>query len=124
VSIGGNNLILVTTDRKTGFLCGATTPAKNTPKLNSRMTDIVATYASFGHKVRRMTTDDERCLRALKQPLGLMGIELTATPAGMHEKTAERAIQTIKFRKMAMCAALTYELPAELECEAFWQPLS
>eukprot|EP01034_Spumella_vulgaris_P024018 gene24018-30306_t len=56
-----------------------------TPNVNSRVTDIVATYSSET----------------------VPGIEITATLAGMHEKNAERFIQTIKFRKMVICAFLS-----------------
>jgi hypothetical protein len=56
----------------------------------------MATYSTFGHKVKRITTDDESCFTTMITPLGVAGIELTTTPAGMHEKTAERTIQTIK----------------------------
>jgi hypothetical protein len=45
------------------------------------------------------------------------GIRLTTTPAGLHEKRAERYIRTFKERKAAIQASLPYIIPAELEAE-------
>jgi hypothetical protein len=46
-------------------------------------------------------------------------ISMSQTPAGLHEKKAERFIQTIKRRNAATLANLTYVLPSSLEAEAY-----
>lgn len=52
--------------------------------------------------------------------LGTMGITVSTTPAGMHNRVLERDIQTFKGRKRSILATLPYELPTELhlECDA------
>lgn len=116
---GGNRVILVTIDEKNGFACGSPSRSKHSANLMACMIDTVAMYSTYGHSVKRLTTDDERTRVALKMPLGAKGIAAGPTPAGLYEKTAERFMQTIKSHKRAICAQLPYELPAVLECEAF-----
>ena len=57
--------------------------------------------------------------RTLKAELAAIGIHLDSTPPDLHEKRAERYIQTLKRRKAAMLASLPYELPDKLEGEAY-----
>jgi hypothetical protein len=54
-----------------------------------------------------------------KPHLSSIGVLLTSTPAGLHQKRAERYIQTLKSKKRAMLAQLSYELPSELQAEAY-----
>jgi hypothetical protein len=51
---------------------------------------LLSEYSSNGHKVQRITTDDEYALSAAKRPLAELGIDLTPTPADFHAKRAER----------------------------------
>ena len=81
--------------------------------------DTISEFNRYGHKVRKITTDDEITLATLRRPLAALGIDVSPTPAGLHEKKVERYIQTIKDRKRSMLAGLSYELPAHLECEAY-----
>jgi hypothetical protein len=46
-------------------------------------------------------------------------ISYSSTPAGLHSKKVERFVQTIKRRRDATLAALTYILPSSLEAESF-----
>eukprot|EP01042_Synura_sphagnicola_P006499 gene6499-8299_t len=63
--------------------------------------------------------DDERVLATIKIPCGKLGVQIAPTPAGLHEKRVERAVQTVKNRRRAMLAGLPYELPRLLECESY-----
>ena len=76
-------------------------------------------FNRYGHKVARVTTDDERSLATLRDPLGRLGIQASSSPAGLHEKRFERHIQTIKDRRRAMLAGLSYKMPDLLECESY-----
>ena len=73
----------------------------------------------FGHKVVKITSDDEVTLATLKKHLGQFQVEVTQTPAGLHEKRIENKIRVLKDRKRAMMAFLPYEELPELECEAY-----
>jgi hypothetical protein len=44
-------------------------------------------------------------------------IKFSSTPANFHEKRAEQYIQTVKTKVRTIKANLTYELPAQLDCE-------
>jgi hypothetical protein len=55
----------------------------------------------------------------MEQQLRTRKISLSTTPAGLHEKKAERSIQTVKKRLAATKAALSYVLPSVLEAEAY-----
>jgi hypothetical protein len=63
-------------------------------------------------------------LATLRSPLGKLGGIVQPTPAGLNEKKVERFIQTIKARKRAMLASLSYELPANLECESYMDAIN
>jgi len=118
-SIGGNTFILYAVDETGGFGSGVCLTSKERKSNEKAFDSIISEYESYGHKVKFITTDDEATLAACKPYLASRGIHLSPTPAGHHEKTVERSIQTLKGRKRAMLAALAYELPPELDAEAY-----
>jgi len=118
-SVGGNTFILYAADEKSGHGSGVGIPDKGRQSNEKAFDCIINEYASYGHKVKFITTDDENTLAACKDYLAARGIHLSPTPAGHHEKRAERYIQTLKGRKRAMKAALPYDLPPELDGEAY-----
>eukprot|EP01042_Synura_sphagnicola_P001571 gene1571-1823_t len=63
--------------------------------------------------------DNERVLATLMIPCGKLGVQIAPTPAGLHEKRVERAIQTVRNRRRAMLTGLPYELPRLLEGESY-----
>jgi hypothetical protein len=116
-SVGGNNVIFFTVDEFSGFCKGVAGKSKAAAPACAMAT--VAEFNAFQHQVRRMHTDSEAVLKAMKKPLGMIGVHLEAYPPGLFEKRAERSIQTVKARKRTVLASLPYELPPELECELY-----
>jgi protein-tyrosine-phosphatase len=119
VCIGGHTQMLTAVDEASGHVSGVGQPTKSKGDLCDAFDTIIAFYRQHGHRIRKITTDNENVLKACKTHLGLQGIELTHTPAGLHERRVERYIQTLKKRKAAILASLEFILPDELEFEAF-----
>lgn len=67
------------------------------------------------HDVKRVVTDDESSFVAHTTALARSGIRLTSTPAGLHNKRAERYFQTFKTRRHVILATLPYQLPGKLD---------
>jgi len=116
--IGGYTQVIQSEDEKSGLFIPIPTVSKSVTALCEGLDQLINFYAQYGHRVRRITTDGENALKACKNYLAQRGIELRTTPAGLHEKRAERYIQTLNKRKAAILASLDYELPAVLEAEA------
>jgi hypothetical protein len=119
VSVGGNTFLLFAVCEKSNYVSIVSLKNKSTLSLCTAFDHIIAEYASYSHKVTRIQTDHEANFIACKTHLGMKNVVLTALPAGEHEEIAERNIQTIRARKRSAEAALTYQLPANLEAEAF-----
>jgi hypothetical protein len=96
-SVGGNNIIFFTVDEFSGLCKGV--PGKSKAAAAACAMATVAEFNAFQHQVRRMHTDSEAVLKAMKKPLGMTGVHLKAYPPGLFEKRAERSIQTVKARK-------------------------
>jgi hypothetical protein len=79
---------------------------------------VIKTYQQYGHSAQHFTSDDEANLKATLPHLQIRKVSHSSTPAGLHEKKAERAIQTLKTRLSAVKAGLSYVLPTRLESEA------
>lgn len=118
-SIGGYNFILFMVDEKSGYCIGVPLETKGKKSIEDAMKGMVQEYNQYGHKVLKITCDDERTLMSAKAELAALGVHLDSTPPDLHEKRAERYIQTLKRRKAAMLASLPYELPGKLEGEAY-----
>ena len=117
-SIGGNTFLLVAVDEKSGYLATSPLKTKGAKAVCDAILGIVYFFNSYAHKVVRITTDDERTFHSTKDLIAKYGIQLHTTPSELHEKRCERYIQTLKSRKRAVLAALSYELPTALEGEA------
>ena len=123
-SLGGNLGILVAVDEKSSYLIGVPIKSKSASNIQEAAEAILVEFNRYGHKVTKFTTDDERTLATLRDPLSKLGIQVTATPAGLHKKRIERHIQTIKDRRRAMLAGLPYDLPYLLECESYMDAIT
>jgi hypothetical protein len=117
VSIGDVKGLLFGVDEKTGYAAASTLTTKSAASVMKAAKHIIAEFNQFGHRVRRVIFDDEAVLRAVKVPLGELGVESSHTPPGLHQKRAERYIRTMKERMRAVQASLTYELPEKLHAE-------
>jgi hypothetical protein len=107
--------------RKSGLILLSAQPSKGEKDLCKAFTDIISTYAQYGHKVKRITTDDENTFQSVKGYLARLAIELTATSPYQSNKRAERAIRSLKTCQRAMLAQLPYELPPELTIESYME---
>ena len=123
-SIGHNTIILTTSDEKSSFIVGVPCQGKSEAHMRKASMQTITNFNTYGHTVKLMTTDDEISLKVLKKHLGPRGVRIESTPAGLHEKHVENRIGTIKNRKNAMLASLPYELPAELEGEAYMDAIT
>ena len=118
-SVGGNNFILFTVDERSDYIIGIPMATKSQSHLVKAIDVISGIYLQKGHTLSHLTTDNENNLRSMEHQLRTRKISLSTTPAGLHEKKAERTIQTIKRRLGATKAALSYVLPSILEAEAY-----
>ena len=116
--------IFVAVDEKSSFLVGIPIKSKSATHIQEAAEAMLVEFNRYGHRVEKLTTDDERTLATLAIPLGKLGIDVKPTPAGLHEKRIERHIQTIKDRRRAMLAGLPYELPDLLECESYMDAIT
>lgn len=114
-TIGGFVGAVFTVDEKSGYvaLCGI----KSKADVRTAIETIVDGYKAHRHDVHRIVTDDESSFVAHTTALARLGIRLTSTPAGLHNKRAERYIQTFKTRRHAILATLPYQLPGKLDHE-------
>jgi hypothetical protein len=63
-------------------------------------------YVAYGHKTVRLHSDPENTLISMKPAFARMGIELTSAGPGDHCKMAERYIQTLDRRSLAVVLGL------------------
>jgi len=122
-SIGGNTVILVTSDEKSSYIVGAPASGKSEAMMKEAGLQTLAEFNSNSHVMKQMITDDEVCLATLKRSLAPWQVRVDPTPAGLHEKRVENRIRSIKERRAAMIADLWYELPPELECESYMEAI-
>jgi hypothetical protein len=118
-SVGGNNFILFAVDERSDYIIGIPMTTKSTSHLVKAVDVMLGIYLQKGHTLSHLTTDNEINLRSMETHLRQRKISLSTTPAGLHEKKAERTIQTVKRRLAATKAGLSYVLPSILEAEAY-----
>lgn len=123
-SLGGHTCAFLAVDEKTGYLSLIPLSSKHAPKLLEAIQQIVGFFKSHGHTVGTICSDSESVLKALEVHLGHMGIKYVAAPPDAHEKRVERYVQTLKRRRDAMLATLSYEMPAALEAEVLVQAVA
>ena len=123
-SVGGDNYILFTVDERSDYIVGdyiigILMATKSQFHLVEAIDVVIGIYLQRGHALSHVTTDNENNLRSMEHQLRSRKISLAMTPADLHEKKAERTIQTIKRRLGATKAALSYVLSSILEAEAY-----
>lgn len=123
-TLGGHTHGLIAVDEKTGYVFLIPMPTKHTTALMEACKEIINFFHSYGHTVKRLCTDSENNLLALKGFLAANSILYVSLPPGLHEKRIERYVQTIKRRRDAMLASLTYVLPPQLEAEIIIQAVA
>ena len=75
-SLGGNLGILVAVDEKSSYLIGVPIKSKSASNIQEAAEAILVEFNRYGHKVTKFTTDDERTLATLRDPLGKLGIQV------------------------------------------------
>ena len=116
-TIGGNKLMALVEDEKTSFLIGIPMKDKSAASVMKLGLSLLTEFNTRGYKVSNILTDDEICLTILGTTLGKFGVKVSFTPAGLHEKRIERHMRTFLEHRRAVLCSLSYELPAELDCE-------
>lgn len=122
ISIGGNKFLLFAVDEKSGFINGVSMPNKGKPMLCKSFDTIFDFYklhTGMERAVQKVRTDHESNLISCKEYFNSKMIDYSAGPAGSHEKMAERNIQSTRTRKLCIENTLPYELPKDLEAEAW-----
>jgi hypothetical protein len=118
-SIGGNKFILFSVDEKCAYTYAIPIESKSAMNICSALDKLIDHYIMHKHRILKICSDDEASLRATKSFLNLKGIILSHTPAGLHERRAERYIQTLKARCRSSLAALSYHVDSKLYSELY-----
>ena len=114
-TIGGNVGAVFSVDEKSSYCWIAGFKNKEKKTINESILKIINHFNQYGHKVKHIVFDDENVLRAQSSMLNIIGIRTTHTPAGLHNKRAERYIQTFKQRFEATKLSCEYILPGKLD---------
>lgn len=104
-------------DERSSYLSLVPLGSKSAKSVSDGFEQVILFYNQHGHIVKHITTDSEETFRAVRSYIASRGVELTHTPADLHENRIERKIQTLKNRRRAILAGLPYELPSDLEAE-------
>eukprot|EP01040_Poterioochromonas_malhamensis_P015338 gene15338-17153_t len=109
-TIGGNVRAVFSVDEKSSYCWIAGFKNKEKKTINESILKIINHFNQYGHKVKHIVFDDENVLRAQSSMLNIIGIR-----AGLHNKRAERYIQTFKQRFEATKLSCEYILPGKLD---------
>ena len=71
----------------------------------------MASLNKHSHSVKKIVFDGETVFVAMQERMGVKQIECAYTPAGLHNKRVEKAMQTLKSKMRAIKADLDYKLP-------------
>lgn len=113
-TIGGNTTVLVGVDDYSDYLTVIPVVNKEHSHLLKGLKETVATYTRHGHECTEVCTDHEAAFLACSTELGLIGIELRASPPYQHSQRVERHIQTLLAHARAVLYGLAYVLPPSL----------
>jgi hypothetical protein len=103
-SLGSNMHIVVALDEFSNYCVGI--PVVSKPLVFSALKAIIGKFTREGHTVKAFASDNEPVIRAAKPNLEALGVKLTQTPSGFHEKRVERFIQTVKGKYRSLLASL------------------
>jgi hypothetical protein len=116
-TIGGFNHGLLLLDEKSAFPMMVGLVAKTEKRLTAAIIKADQFYRRFGHQIRRISPDAERCLIATQDNLGDRGIHVTPSIPGQACKRVERLVQTAKDRINTTKASTGFKIPAFLDGE-------
>ena len=116
VCLSGHIQMLICRDYYSGYITVTGMRDKSLSSLLDACNTIIAFYSSHGHKVLRLVFDHESVLKCLVNKIPNVLVNLT--PAGLHNRFVERAIQDLLQRKRCMEADLPYIISERLEIMA------
>lgn len=88
--------------------------SKQSASLCAAMQQVIVLYRNHGHVVEEIRVDSENTFLAAEYFLQTLGVTLTKSPPGQHNRRAERAIRTLRTAARAVLANLPYKLPRML----------
>ena len=106
--------MLIVVDDYTGYLDVVHLPSKTTEAVKRALFGIIAFYNHYDYAVKEIRCDRENVFLSIRPYLldhPQKAIELDAMGADQHEKTAERAIQTMRGALRTAKAACWYRVP-------------
>ena len=102
-------------DERTGHIAQPGSMSKSTAAVTDAIKGVVTKiYNANGHTVNALHGDAENINTSLRPSLGAMGIGVLTSLPGEHAHRAERTTQTINDRVRAVCSALPFYIPPEL----------
>ncbi len=104
-------LFLIGVDEKTGYIMVAYIKNKSKEQLWIGLSKITSEYKGKERKVKRVCSDREQGIIALKDRLSQQGISLYLSAADSHDSVVERHIRTIKNKARATLANIQYKVP-------------
>ena len=100
------------TTRRPGISGTTTEGAKS--KAGRSLLMHIQQYAAKGFSIKRVTSDGEASVRAVKSDVEALGVELNILGHGSHTPHAEAAIRHIKNKARSTMYSLPYSLPSKL----------
>jgi hypothetical protein len=116
-TLGGNLGCNMAIDEASGMGFCLVSKGKDTHYQIESMQHLIDYMLTHHHVVKEFCCDNEIQYTACRPAWAEKGIKLTQTISGMHEKTAERFIQSIMGRSRAALMDLNYDPPAKLAGE-------
>ena len=84
---------------------------KSKAKAGQCLIDHIAIYVAHGFTIKRVTSDGEASIKAVRHEIELQGVEVNILGHGSHTPHAEAAIRHVKNKARSTVASLPYVLP-------------
>lgn len=107
---GGIENLLFAMDERSGYVHLIPVKGKDESFMRLAFSVLQARYLAYSHTIKCVQVDHESALICLETFLNRQGVRMNKHPAGHHEKTAERNIQTFKGIKRAIAAGLIFDI--------------
>ena len=75
--------MLYTVDDHSTYAYCVAMKQKSASECESAMKKLVSHYNTYGHKVQKIMSDHEAVFKSINAPIGLLGVKVVHTPAGM-----------------------------------------
>ena len=109
----GHTQMLIMRDYYSGYITVTGMKDKSTVSIVKACNSVMLFYSSHGHRTKRLVFDHEAVFVAVQGKIP--SVVCTYTPAGLHNRLVERAIQELGIRKLSAECALPYVLDKRLE---------